>query len=272
MLRRHLCRGAARGKKVLNRSDLHGVDGTRAHSAVNSNYSYNSAVNRIHAFKALLFDADGTLYNSTPLHYEAYRRTSRELYGFDFTPELFKRECIEKYKQPTQVLREHGIPCITADFRARKAPFYASLAEEKLKATEGLVNLLEEATTHEIPCAVVTGAQRHSADVSLDLLDIRKYFAAIITQEDTEFRKPDPHPYLLAAEHLGMPPMDCCAFEDTTIGITSAKSAGMFCVGIHHEGNTPVELAEADLIIRDFNDLKFECNGRKIKVSATIPS
>ena len=229
-------------------------------------------MNRIYAFKALLFDADGTLYNSTPLHYEAYRRTSRELYGFDFTLELFKRECIEKYKQPTQVLREHGISCVTTDFRAWKAPLYASLAAEKLKATEGLVNLLEEATTHGIPCAVVTGAQRHSADVSLDLLDIRKYYDAIITQEDTEFRKPDPHPYMLASERIGVSPAKCCAFEDTTIGITSAKSAGMFCVGIHHEGNTPVELAEADLVIRDFNDLQFECNGRTIKVSATMPS
>ncbi|NLG06965.1 HAD family phosphatase [Candidatus Peribacteria bacterium] len=229
-------------------------------------------MNRIYAFKALLFDADGTLYNSTPLHFEAYRRTSRELYGFDFTPELFKLECIEKYKQPTQVLREHGIPCVTEDFRARKAPLYASLATEKLKATEGLINLLEEAAEHKVPCAVVTGAQRHSADVSLDLLGIRKYFAVIITQEDTAFRKPDPHPYLLASEHIGVSPAKCCAFEDTTIGITSAKSAGMFCIGIHHEGNTPMELAETDLMIQDFNDLKFECNGRSIKISATITS
>lgn len=234
--------------------------------------AYNDAVNRVYAFNALLFDADGTLYNSTPLHYEAYRRTSRELYGFDFTPELFKRECIEKYKQPTQVLREHGIPCITANFRARKAPLYASLATEKLKATEGLVNLLEEAAEHKVPCAVVTGAQRHSADVSLDLLDIRKYFDAIITQEDTEFRKPDPHPYLLASERIGISPAKCCAFEDTTIGITSAKSAGMFCIGIHHEGNTPVELAEADLVMRDFNDLQCKYDGRTLRVSATIPS
>ena len=134
------------------------------------------------------------------------------------------------------------------------------------------INLLEEAAEHKVPCAVVTGAQRHSADVSLDLLGIRKYFAVIITQEDTAFRKPDPHPYLLASEHIGVSPAKCCAFEDTTIGITSAKSAGMFCIGIHHEGNTPMELAETDLMIQDFNDLKFECNGRSIKISATITS
>lgn len=272
VLCRHLCRGVARGKKKFVICGLHGENGIRTYCAVNSNCGYNDAMKRVYAFKALLFDADGTLYNSTPLHYQAYRRTSRELYGFDFTPELFRRECIEKYKQPTQVLREQGIPCVTADFRARKAPLYASLAAEKLKATEGLVNLLEEATKHGIPCAIVTGAQRHSADVSLDLLDIKKYFAAIITQEDTEFRKPDPHPYLLAAERIGVSPTDCCAFEDTAIGITSAKAAGMFCVGIHHEGNMPEELTEADLVIRNFNDLQCEYDGRTIRVSATIPS
>lgn len=217
-------------------------------------------------FKALLFDADGTLYNSPPLHFEAYRRTSDELYGFAFTPELFRQECIGKYKEPTQILREQGIPCIDADFRARKQPYYDTLAAEKLTATNGLVNLLEEAAHHGIPCAVVTGASRHSLDVSLDLLGIRKYFSVLIAQEDTDYQKPHPHPFALAAERIGNNPSECCAFEDTAIGIASAKAAGMFCIGIHHEGNTPQELAAAEHTVRDFCALQRKYNRQEIVI------
>ena len=215
-------------------------------------------------FKALLFDADGTLYDSPLLHYEAYRRTSDELYGFDFTPELFRQECIGQYKEPTQILREQGIPCIDDDFRARKQPYYDTLAAEKLTTTKGLADLLKEATHHGIPCAVVTGASRHSLDVSLDLLGIQKYFSVLIAQEDTDHQKPHPHPFALAAERIGNNPSECCAFEDTTIGIASAKAAGMFCIGIHHEGNTPQELAAADHIVQDFRALQREYRGQEI--------
>ena len=226
------------------------------------------------AFRALLFDADGTLYNSSPLHYEAYRKTSRKLYNFDFTLKLFKEECIGKYKKPTQVLREHGVPCIDADFRAMKGPIYATLATEKLMTTKGLVKLLEDASKHGILCAVVTGASRHSVDVSLDLLGIRKYFTVLILQEDIDHQKPHPHPYLLAAERLGLQPSECCAFEDTAPGIASAKAAGMFCVSIRHEGNTSEELAKADWIVPDFHALQYECGEKAIMIRArfTPPS
>jgi len=218
------------------------------------------------AFKALLFDADGTLYNSSPLHFEAYRKTSRKLYDFDFTLKLFKEECIGKYKKPTQVLREHGVPCIDADFRAMKGPIYTALATEKLMTTKGLVELLEDASKHGIPCAIVTGASRHSVDVSLDLLNIRKYFSVLVLQEDTDHQKPHPHPYLLAAERLGLQPSECCAFEDTAPGIASAKAAGMYCVGIRHEGNTPKELAAADVFVRDFCELRYEWKAGEIRI------
>lgn len=226
-----------------------------------------------HTFKALLFDADGTLYDSSPLHFEAYRRTSRELYGFNFTLELFKEECIGKYKKPTQVLREHGVPCVDADFRAMKGPLYAALAAEKLRTTKGLVELLEDASKHGLPCAVVTGASRHSVDVSLDLLGIRKQFSVLVLQEDTDHQKPHPHPYLLAAKRLGIQPSECCAFEDTALGIASAKAAEMYCVGIRHEGNTPQELAAADVIVRDFCELRYECRDGEITIRAcsTLP-
>lgn len=220
----------------------------------------------VRAFKGLLFDADGTLYDSSPLHFEAYRRTSRELYGFDFTLELFKAECIGKYKKPTQVLREHGVPCVDADFRSRKRPYYVALATEKLATTKGLLDLLQAATSHRIPCAVVTGASSHSTDISIDLLGIRHYFFMIITREDTDHQKPLPHPYLLAAKRLGLPPSDCCAFEDTTLGIASAKAAGTYCVAIRNGGNVPEELKAADCIVDDFAHLLYNCEAGVIRL------
>ena len=233
---------------------------------LNGCLSYNDCVASQRPFKALLFDADGTLYDSSPLHFEAYKRTSRELYDFNFTPELFKEECIGKYKKPTQVLREHGVPCVDADFRALKQPYYETLAAEKLRVTPGLLELLDATSKHGISCAVVTGASRHSVNFSLDLLGIRKYFSVLILQEDTAHQKPHPQPFQLAAQRLGRNPKECCAFEDTAPGVASAKAAGMFCIGIRNGGNTPEELVGADLIVQNFHALQHSCSAGEIAI------
>jgi phosphoglycolate phosphatase len=209
-------------------------------------------------FKAILFDADGTLYDSTMMHLEAYQKVSRELYGFDFTEKLFFDECIRLYKKPTQVLRERGVACDDNDFYARKRPYFYHLARKKLKPTPGLPLFLKRAEKNDIPCVIVSGASSNSLEDSLNILGLKHFFRFRIAYEDSpDKQKPHPYPYELALARLGIPPEQGLAFEDTESGVASANGAGLFCIGIMNATNTPVELKEARLAITDLNQLAY---------------
>lgn len=213
-------------------------------------------------FKAVLFDADGTLYDSTLLHFESYRVASRELYDFDFSEKLYFDECIGNYKNPTQILKEHGVESDDKDFYAKKRPYFYKIAQEKLKATPGLVDFLLTMKRHKIPCAIVSGSSHNSLNDSLNILGLSDFFEFRIAFEDSgENQKPHPFPYEKAISRLGISPEEGLAFEDTENGIKSATSAGLFCIGIKNAANTAERLKHAKFVISDFGELNCIFNG-----------
>lgn len=216
---------------------------------------------KMRKFKAILFDADGTLYDSTMLHLEAYRIASRELYNFDFSEKLYFDECVGHYKKPTQVLKECGINCSDEDFYTKKRLYFYQIAQEKLNPTPGLLDFLQTAKQHKIPCAIVSGASHNSLEDSLNILRLRDFFEFRIAFEDSfENQKPHPFPYEQAIARLGILPKDGMAFEDTESGLISANKAGLFCIGIKNATNTAEQLKQAEFIISDFNELNYTFN------------
>ncbi|MDD3896988.1 MAG: HAD family phosphatase [Candidatus Peribacteraceae bacterium] len=209
-------------------------------------------------FQGILFDADGTLYDSSLLHFEAYRAVSKKLYGFDFTKELFDEECMKKNKQPVAILQEHGINCTTEEFYKLKKPYYEDIARKKLRATPGLMGFLQTIRGSLIPVGVVSSATKHSISTSLDIVHLTAYFPIIVAYEDIpDAQKPSPESYLLGAKLLGKPANSCLVFEDTAVGIQAAKSAGMKCIAVRNVTNSDSELQEADLIIQSYSELHF---------------
>ena len=102
--------------------------------------------------------------------------------------------------------------------------------------------------------ALATGSRREEAELSLRALGIRHRFQAVIAWEDCRRGKPDPDPYLRAAEGLGLPAARCVAVEDAPGGIRAARAAGMRCVAVTH--SCPRErLGEADLVVDDLTGL-----------------
>jgi len=207
-------------------------------------------------FKAILFDADGTLYGSTMLHFEAYQIVSRELYDFDFSEKLYFDECIDHYKKPTQVLREQGIDCKDEDFYSRKRPLFYEIAQKKLKPTAGLLDFLHAVKQQGIPCVIVSGASHNSLEDSLNILGLSDFFEFRIAYEDSsENQKPHPYPYERAIVRLGISPKEGLAFEDTESGVASANQAGLFCIGVKNATNSKKQLEKSQFIISDFNEL-----------------
>jgi beta-phosphoglucomutase-like phosphatase (HAD superfamily) len=185
-------------------------------------------------YDGLLFDCDGTLADTMPLHFEAWRKTL-EPRGVTFTRERY----MALAGMPTgEILRllagEQGIPLDFDALLPEKEGHFLSQAH-LARPIERVVALARSARGTR-PMAVVSGGVRRAVERTLQTLGIHGWFCAIITAEDTRAGKPDPAPFLLAAERIGADASRCLVFEDGELGIESAQRAGMDVVDVRGTG------------------------------------
>jgi beta-phosphoglucomutase family hydrolase len=180
-------------------------------------------------FGAYIFDCDGTLADTMPLHYRAWTRIVAE-HGGSFPEELFYQLGGSPTVQIMELLRdEHGLKVddVHAAAARKEEYFLASLAE--VKPIEPVLQIARD--LHGIkPLAVASGGYRRQIERTLDLLGIRQLFDAIVCVEDYARGKPFPDPFLEAARRLKVPPPECVVFEDSPLGVQAAAAAGMECV------------------------------------------
>jgi HAD superfamily hydrolase (TIGR01509 family) len=182
-------------------------------------------------FRAYLFDMDGTVADSMPLHYVAWKQALAE-YGCPlFSERLFYswggmpvREIIATLNQ------RHGLSMPIEEVAHRKEGLYFELLP-KLTAVPEVLEQIEDAHKR-IPFAVVSGSTRESVTRSLQILGLLDKFDILVCAGDYVKAKPDPEPYLLAAKKLNVPPASCLVFEDTEMGIEAATRAGMQSVRV----------------------------------------
>jgi HAD superfamily hydrolase (TIGR01509 family) len=182
------------------------------------------------AFGAYLFDCDGTVVDSMPLHYLAWRQALAE-WNCDFSEELFYAwggvpvaEVIERLN------RERGLAMPVAEVEARKENLYYEHLPELRPVPEVLEHI--DAMYGKIPFAVVSGSTRESVVKSLGATKLMEKFKTMVCAGDYQKGKPDPEPFLLAASRLGVSPETCLVFEDAEIGIRAATAAGMASVKV----------------------------------------
>jgi HAD superfamily hydrolase (TIGR01509 family) len=181
-------------------------------------------------FKAYLFDCDGTIVDSMPLHYVAWNRALTE-WNCVFPEETFYAWGGRPVSEIIASLNEEQGLMMPADEVARRkeALYFAALGE-----LEAVPEVLEHihASHGKIPFAVVSGSTRDSVTASLETLGILDRFETLVCAGDYARAKPHPEPFLLAAERLGVAPEECLVFEDTEMGIQSATAAGMASVKV----------------------------------------
>ena len=180
------------------------------------------------SFRAYLFDCDGTIADSMPLHYIAWKEALGE-YGCTFDEDLFYAWGGKPVRQIIADLNQrNGLKMPIDSLAKRKEAYYL----EQLPQLKAIPEVLEhiEAQHGRIPFAVVSGSRRESVVGSLSVLHLLDKFDTIVAAEDYANGKPAPDAYLLAAARLGVPPGDCLVFEDTEMGIQAATSAGMASV------------------------------------------
>lgn len=180
--------------------------------------------------KGLIFDLDGTLSDSLPLHIATWNVVG-EKYGFIFDPQIIH----EMTGRPTiefaqRVVEQYGLSADPLELVRMKQLSFWSMAN-LLQPIDEVVSLVKE-NYGRIPMSVGTGAGRKSALVQLETLDLLKYFDAIVTAEDVTSHKPKPETFLECARLMGVEPKYCQVFEDGVLGIEAAEKAGMMVTDI----------------------------------------
>src|SRR5271154_394057 len=182
------------------------------------------------AFKAYLFDCDGTIVDSMPLHYIAWSKALAEQ-QCKFSEDLFYAwggvsvtEVIERLNE------QQGLNMSVEEVSNRKEHFYLeNLAQ--LKAIPEVLEVIEK-NYGRIPFAVVSGSTRESVTASLPTLTLLDRFETLVCAGEYQKGNPDPEAFLLAAAKLGVAPESCLVFEDADMGIQAAAAAGMASVKI----------------------------------------
>lgn len=181
-------------------------------------------------FSAYLFDCDGTIADSMPLHYVAWSRALTE-WKCEFSEELFYAWGGMSVAAIVAALNTmYGLKMPVQDVATRKERFYFELLPQLKPVPE----VLEHIRTGygKIPFAVVSGSTRESVTASLTALNLLDHFETMVCAGDYQKGKPDPEALLLAAERLGVAPQSCLVFEDADLGIEAANAAGMASVKV----------------------------------------
>ena len=180
--------------------------------------------------RGLIFDFDGTLVDSMPLHWRAWD-TVCQRHGIEFSEERhYAMGGIPSRKILAMLKEEQGLDFDPLEVSREKEVAYLPLMPE-VGLIEPVVAIARE-HRGRVPMAVATGGRTQFIRPLLERLDIADWFSALVTSDDVANPKPAPDTYLKAAALLGVPAEECRAFEDTDLGMDSIRAAGMEAVDV----------------------------------------
>jgi beta-phosphoglucomutase-like phosphatase (HAD superfamily) len=183
-----------------------------------------------HQPQGIVFDCDGTLADTMPLHWRAWQVIAIR-HRFTFTKERFYSLGGIPSRDILKVLSaEQGLPMDPLAVAREKEAEYLPLIAQ-VEPINTVVGVARE-NYGKIPLAVASSGTKRSIGQVLDHLGIRELFQAVVTSEDVVNQKPAPDIFLEAARRLGVPPQFCRAYEDTDLGMRAIRAAGMEAVDV----------------------------------------
>ena len=211
---------------------------------------------------AIIFDFDGVIVETEMLHYQATLAALRDD-KVNFNYDVYR----EKYIGVPDVLmfpligERYGIHVHDVKLEgllAKKRRAYYEMDLGKLPVCPGVLELVQ-AAYKQIPLAICTGAHQVDLDQILPELaggELMRYFQRIVTSDDVRHPKPNPEGYLLSAQCLKVDPENCLVIEDTPVGISAAKAAGMTVLGVCTSFHSSA-LQDADRVVHRLSDINF---------------
>ncbi len=208
--------------------------------------------------KAIIFDMDGVIVDSEPIHERSEIEVCRE-FGMNVPKEEwdnFRGKKLEDIFSYTSQEFGTGKEPIEKMIK-RKIELYLKYALREIKLIRGALDFLRELEkSQKYRYALTTSGRRNQQEKILKKLKLDDFFPIMVTAEDVRKGKPNPEPYLLTVEKLGEKPNKCLVIEDSDNGIVSAKAAGCQTCGITTTFSYKVlKMAGADLIVSNFEEL-----------------
>lgn len=208
-------------------------------------------------FRGAVFDFDGVIVDSHPVHARAWKR---------FLDSVGRRVSEEQLqfvldgRKRDDILR-HFMGELEADqiveYGHRKEQYFRDEAAH-VQTADGLRGFLEDLEYEQLALAIASSGSKSRIHFLLDRLDLKKFFRVVITGDEVEQGKPHPAVFLKAAHQLGVDPSELMAFEDAVSGVRAARSAGMMCVGIAQPDRAAILVdAGAKYVVPDFRPLSY---------------
>ena len=209
--------------------------------------------------KAVIFDMDGVIIDSGPIHFEVDMQTMRE-FGVNIskdelnkyvgtTNEYMLNDLINKYKIQKSIkeILEYKM-----ELTIRR------IKETKINAISGIPELLISLKHNNIKTAIGSSSPKELIITVIEKFQLGKYFDCIVSGDEVKEGKPKPDIYLEVSKRIGVNPEECIVIEDSRNGVLAAKNAGMKCFGFRNVNSGNQDLSKADIIVDSIRNIDIE--------------
>lgn len=206
--------------------------------------------------KAIIFDMDGVIIDSEPLHFMSDKMTMKD-FGFKITDEeLNKYVGVANPVMWSELREKYNIPASVEELMFKQMYYKKALfGDSGLRCIEGIESLLESLKDSNIKIGLASSSPREFIELILNNLGIIEYFEITVSGEEVEKSKPAPDIFLKAAELLKVHPSACVVIEDSGNGVRAAKEAGMKCIGYLNPHSGKQDLGLSDILVNSIKDI-----------------
>jgi len=208
--------------------------------------------------KAVIFDMDGVIIDSEPLHYKVFMDYTSSKFGLTISD--------EEYNTFIGTTNHHMYSTLQKKYTikgelAQLIEEYEEKCHEFLLASKmqrpifGVDILVKNLHQNKIKLALASSSPKKSINIILDMFDMNQFFDVKVSGQEVANSKPAPDIFLRAAELLNIRPEECLVFEDSQNGVLAAKAAGMKCIAYYNPNSGKQDLSRADNIIESFAEV-----------------
>lgn len=209
--------------------------------------------------KAVLFDMDGVIVDTEPLHHKAYFGMF-DVMNIDVTESHYQTFTGQSTINVCRHLCEHfSLQQQPEELVQTKRNIFKDLFvnDSSLKLLDGVLDLIQDYYSNDLTLVLASSASMQTIESVFNRFDLNKYFKGKLSGADLKASKPHPEIFIKASEIAGYDKQNCIVIEDSTNGIKAAKSAGIYCVGFKSPHSKNQDYSKANLVISSFDEIAY---------------